>query len=133
MQTITLEVRAVIGQRADFIPAEQRTEVGDEWIIFNAPRPLPGHAAWTNTQLGAWFYSAVNPAGEDAARLLQRCVDLDARALAFYAEAEVYEQVERYYAENHPNLDVKVREHSLREVWPSFTRFCFQAEREVSV
>ena len=62
---------------------QRPADVGDDWVIYNAARPMPGHKTWTGDFRRGVYYSAVRLCGDpddefkDAARFHKRCVELD--------------------------------------------------------
>ena len=58
-------------------PAWIREWIAKGWQVFNAPRPLPGVASELWEFLHGTFYTAIDPALPEAARVLQDVSDLD--------------------------------------------------------
>jgi len=60
-----------------------------DWVVFNAPRPLPGHQDWTNGCIHGAFFSAVDLAAPDAERIVRDIISLDGWALHYTTQADL--------------------------------------------
>ena len=55
----------------------ERPDVEQDWLIFNAPRPLYGHKEWQGDFLHGVFYAAVDRHGDRAAWMVRENCMLD--------------------------------------------------------
>ncbi len=83
-------IRRVIGERPEDVPGD--------WLIFNAPRPLPGTRYWQGEWCHGVFYSAVDPHDRYAADLIEGCADLDGWLIQHVTMEDAREWA-YYYAE----------------------------------
>ncbi len=66
-----------------------------DWLVFNAPRPMPGHICWQGDFMHGIFYSAIAPAGHeidefgDRDHMLRQCKALDASLVVTVPQSEI--------------------------------------------
>lgn len=78
-------------------PIRRRTVIGTRptqaphgYVIYNAPRPIYG-VEWVGDFCSGIFYTALNPEGQDYAKLHELNRQQDAVILTYVTEEEVYE------------------------------------------
>lgn len=78
-------------------PVETPDGVGENWRIYNAPRPLSGHITWTGPFRHGIFYAAIAPVGDpadefnDSERMTDSTLRLDGWLIVDVAYARVEE------------------------------------------
>lgn len=70
---------------------EKRLNVPGDWIIINAPRPIPGDIQWQGDFRHGIFYAALNPDDPNFASNYTEAEDLDAWELRYYTINEARE------------------------------------------
>ena len=83
------EVIYVVGARPSDVP--------EEWVIFNAPRPLYGQLVWEDTDAPCgWFHAAVYLNGERGPTWVVSNKRMDARVLFYISYQEFKGMVSEY-------------------------------------
>ncbi len=85
--------------------------IPENWIIFNAPRPIYASFSTNYTQPLDWvgdfihgiFYTAVDPADQ---RLIALNTELDAWEVVYHTAEEAVDWAHKYYPENYPGLAI---------------------------
>ena len=93
---IEMEFRAipVIGKRPDHIP--------ENWLIFNAPRPLLGHEYWQGDFQHGIFYVGLDYDDDYVFKMwLERNKGLDAWLVFYWTEDEIKQWILNYYKEKY--------------------------------
>lgn len=67
-----------------------------DWLVFNAPRPIYGHAEWIGDFITGVFFTAVDPDAEEADHFIERNRQLDAKQIAYITKAEWDRRVDAY-------------------------------------
>jgi len=112
-----------VKQFATFERVMSGPEEVEDWEIFNAPRPLPGHRTWSGEFLRGCFYSAVDTSEEDSPELLKQIEDQDGWRVWWPAEHFFMEWVERkikehgYKGEVDAHIISQLRLSFLNEEW----------------
>ena len=76
---------------------ERPADIPESWVIYNAPRPLLGHAHWQGPFRHGVFYAAVAPEGDsvdefsDAPLMRERNRELDGHVCVWVSRAQVME------------------------------------------
>lgn len=75
----------IIGRRPENIP--------DNWIVFNAPRPMLGDKDWCGDFHHGIFYAAVDPDGYIPEKWMQKNCDLDGWVVEYVSEEAAIQMV----------------------------------------
>jgi hypothetical protein len=78
--------------------ARQPVEIDSHYLIFNAPRPMSGHAQARGDFIFGIFYSALNPIEFGAAKTLKEILSDDGKYVVFLDEDAMKEVVNLYRA-----------------------------------
>jgi hypothetical protein len=106
---------------------EGEIEIGADWYILCAPRPLVGTITWTNASEFPMFWAAVDFESEFGPGYLERDRRLDATQVIYVIEAHVREKVQAYYDEKWPGR-VDINDHGIRDIWDAFVRHAAEWE-----
>jgi hypothetical protein len=80
--------------RTDLRPAD----VPDDWVIFNAPRPMYGSMTWQGDWCRGIYYAAVDPAEPEAlAECRRKNGEWDGRELVFVTEDEAISRMRAHW------------------------------------
>jgi len=84
-----------------------RPDVPEDWLIFNAPRPLYGTKEWNDGPFlhGVW-YAAIAPNEERKDWMIERNASLDGWLLEYHNEEELRSIAIEYYEREFPNHDL---------------------------
>ena len=80
-------------------------EVGEGWLIFNAPRPFPCNKSWRGDFIHGVFYGGIDLNDEFADIYIQRANDLDASQIVFVTKDDVLMYGKQFCKEH--NLDME--------------------------
>jgi len=97
-------------------------EVGPDWEIWNAPRPLYGHLSWYGPFLSGLLYSAIDPNGDYAEEYREFNRRNDARLLQWVTMEEVIEKVKWYYRDLIEEKEVNMDDFSDGEIIRTYFR-----------
>lgn len=85
----------------------KRPDVPEDWMIFNAPRPLYGTKEWnTGPFLHGVWYAAIAPDEERKDWMVERNVSLDGWLVFYHTAEELAAIAFEYYEKNYPNVEV---------------------------
>lgn len=96
-KTVEKRVRFSAEPRPDMFP--------DDWIVFNAPRPICGHRTMEGTFMHGIFYAGVDPEGEYALDFITNNWRLDADPVQFVTDEEMIALGKKYATEHHSDCD----------------------------
>jgi len=114
----------IIGRRPENIP--------DNWIVFNAPRPMLGDKDWCGDFHHGIFYAAVDPDGYIPKKWMQKNCDLDGWVVEYVSEEAAIQMVKNYYLNTYPSMAKIIEELSDQDLRTSF-HVNFNKKEEVEV
>ncbi len=78
----------------------EQVGLGEDWPIYNAPRPLYGTVTWRGDFASGIFYAAIDPEDGFAHDMEDQNQALDAREMEYLTEDEACALARTYYADN---------------------------------
>ena|GEM_PF-2688397 len=87
-----------------FIVGTRPKDIPENWLIFNAPRPLLGHKEWTGDFYHGRFFVAVDPAGYIPEQWIKANCSLDGWLIKYISEEDAIQQAKNFYHENYPAI-----------------------------
>lgn len=113
--------REVVGDRPVTVLDERSMEyvtIGDDWKIYNAPRPLYGTVTWVDPKHGieGWFFAAINPFDEDAARWTKHTLEWDGCLLIYVSQEDWHKRVMEYGKQLAEEYHVDLSDFDFKEI-----------------
>lgn len=95
-----MQKRRVIAERPQVVQHSCTGEpysLGEDWPIYNAPRPLYGTATWVGDFVSGIFYAAIDPQDGFGHDMEDQNLALDARQLEYLTEDEAVAMARQHY------------------------------------
>ncbi len=105
----------MIGGRPTQTPDGQ--EIPDNYIIFNAPRPLYGQITWQGEFKHGIFYAALDPDDKYTGQGIRENESLDGWFCKWVTWAEVMEWAIGYYADYDIDVSPDVDQRDIESAW----------------
>lgn len=100
-------------------------------FVFNAARPLPGHATWTGDFHHGSYYAAIEPSDGNAARYVQECKNLDGWLVLYKSEEDIVAWAKEWFLlEEGYALPA---DFDYRDMFQSFTNQTWGKERSLTL
>jgi len=111
-----------------------RPDIPEDWLIFNAPRPLLGDKEWKGDFQHGIFYVAVDPKGYIPESWIKSNCSLDGWLVEYISESEAMKKATDYYHKEYPNQTEAIGNLGERDLLQAFhLRFNTQEEIEITL
>ena len=117
-----------------FIIGVKPANVPEDWLIFNAPRPLLGDIEWQGDFRHGLFYVAIDPKGYIPESWIKRNCDLDGWLVEYISEDEAIQKTKDYYHKAYPKQTEAIKNLRKLDLLTSFhQKFNTKDEIEITI
>ncbi len=113
-----------------FIIRERPKDIPEDWLIFNAPRPLLGDKEWTGEFQHGIFYVAVDPNGYIPESWIEKNCGLDGWLIEYISKENAMQKAKDFYHKEYPNQKEAIEDLTEHELIQTFHRIFNQEEIE---
>ena len=116
--------RLVIADRPTLV-MDQRTQarvtIGDDWKIYNAPRPLAGTVTWIDVNgWSGWFFAAIDPLDVLSPTWEKDTINLDGCLLIYVSQEDWHKRVMEYGKQLAEEYHVDLSDFDFKEIEMSY-------------
>ena len=115
-----------------FIICERPKGIPENWLIFNAPRPLLGDEVWDGEFQHGIFYAAIDPDGYIPESWIKKNCELDGWLVEYISEEGAIQKAKDRYYTAYPNQEEAIENLSKRDLIQAF-HLRFNTKEEVEL